>query len=229
MTGVQTCALPILTNLGYEVVISPETNSEIVDRGIAAMTCEACFPVKISHGHAATIKDHCDFIFMPMLIEMEANQGNNAFYCPYVEANTYMLMAALGLDPKKVIKPAVYFKKGKMDMHLSFAQEFKRLGLHFNEAEFSKAYDEATEVLKQFDAEIKRVGAEILKNLGDRRAIVVIGRPYSAYDSRTNLNLFATFSRLGIHAIPQEFLDLSGIDIESEYPNMYWGFGNRIL
>ena len=34
-----------------------------------------------------------------MLIEMEANQGNNAFYCPYVEANTYMLMAALGLDP----------------------------------------------------------------------------------------------------------------------------------
>ena len=219
----------LLTKLGYEVVISPETNSEIVDRGIAAMTCEACFPVKISHGHAATIKDHCDFIFMPMLIEMEANQGNNAFYCPYVEANTYMLMAALGLDPKKVIKPAVYFKKGKMDMHLSFAQEFKRLGLRFNDAEFNKAYDEATEVLKQFDAEIKRVGAEILKNLGDRRAIVVIGRPYSAYDSRTNLNLFATFSRLGIHAIPQEFLDLSGIDIESEYPNMYWGFGNRIL
>lgn len=219
----------LLTRLGYEIVVSPETNNEIVDRGIAAMTCEACFPVKISHGHAATLKGQCDFLFLPMLIEMEENQGNNSFYCPYVEANTYMLMAAVGLDGRKVIKPAVYFKKGKIDMHLSFAEEFKRLGLPFSDVEFSKAYDESMAVHAQFDAEIKRVGHEILKNLGDRRAIVVVGRPYSAYDSRTNLNLFATFSRLGVYAIPQEFLDLSGSDIEAEYPNMYWGFGNRIL
>ncbi len=219
----------LLNNLGYEVVISPETNNEIVDRGISAMTCEACFPVKISHGHTSKLKGHCDYLFLPMLIEMEANQGNNSFYCPYVEANTYMLMAAVGLDHKKVIKPAIYFKKGKTDMQHAFAGEFRRLGLKFKETEFSKAYDEALAVSEKFDTELKRIGKEILKNLGDRRAIVVVGRPYSAYDSRTNLNLFATFSRLGVHAIPQEFLDLKGIDVESEYPNMYWGFGNRIL
>ncbi|GAB4271863.1 MAG: acyl-CoA dehydratase activase [Candidatus Rifleibacteriota bacterium] len=219
----------LMTRLGYDIVISPETNTEIVDRGISAMTCEACFPVKISHGHASILKDHCDYLFMPMMIEMESNQGNNGFYCPYVEANTYMLMAALGIDQSKVIKPAVYFNKGLEDMEFAFAGEFNRLGLPFNAVDFRKAYDEALVVLKKFDSEIKRIGAEILKNLGDRRAIVVVGRPYSAYDSRTNLNLFATFSRLGIHAIPQEFLDLDGIDIESEYPNMYWGFGNKIL
>lgn len=219
----------LMTGMGFEVVISPETNNEIVDRGIAAMTCEACFPVKISHGHTATLKGHCDFMFLPMLIEMESHQGNNAFYCPYVEANTYMLMAAVGLDHKKVIKPAVYFKKGKEDLQIAFATEFKRLGLRFDAAAFSKSYDEAQKVNDLFNSEIKRVGREILKNLGDRRAIVVVGRPYSAYDSRTNLNLFATFSRLGIQAIPQEFLELSGIDTESEYPNMYWGFGNKIL
>jgi predicted CoA-substrate-specific enzyme activase len=219
----------MLTRMGYEIVISPETNTEIVDRGIAAMTCEACFPVKISHGHTATLKDHCDYLFMPMMIEMESHQGNNGFYCPYVEANTYMLMSALHLKPEKVIKPAIVFKKGREDMALQFADEFKRLGLPFNQSEFCSAYDEALAALKKFDQEIKRIGSEILKNLGDRRAIIVVGRPYSAYDSRTNLNLFATFSRLGIQAIPQEFLDLEGIDIESEYPNMYWGFGNKIL
>ncbi|MDN5278585.1 MAG: hypothetical protein PWR01_2550 [Clostridiales bacterium] len=219
----------LLTRLGYEIVITPETNTEIVDMGISAMTCEACFPVKISHGHAARLKGHCDYLFMPMMIEMESSQENNGFYCPYVEANTYMLMSALGLKPEKVIKPPIFFKKGRAEMEMAFADEFKRLGLSFNRAEFQKAYDEALGVLKNFDTEIKRIGAGILKNLGDRRAIVVVGRPYSAYDSRTNLNLFATFSRLGIHAIPQEFLDLDGIDIESEYPNMYWGFGNKIL
>lgn len=219
----------LLTRMGYEIVISPETNTEIVDKGISVMTCEACFPVKISHGHAATLKGHCDYLFMPMMIEMESHQENNGFYCPYVEANTYMLMSALNMTQEKVIKPAIFFKKGRDGMEYAFAEEFKRLGLPFKATEFQKAYDEAMSVQNTFDAEIKRIGAEILKNLGDRRAVIIVGRPYSAYDSRTNLNLFATFSRLGIHAIPQEFLDLEGIDIESEYPNMYWGFGNKIL
>jgi predicted CoA-substrate-specific enzyme activase len=219
----------LLTRMGYEIVISPETSTETVDKGISAMTCEACFPVKISHGHAAMLKNHCDYLFMPMMIEMESSQGNNGFYCPYVEANTYMLMSALGLNIEKVIKPAIHFKKGYAEMEMAFADEFKRLGLAFNSSEFKTAYHESMEILEQFDKEIKRIGAEILKNLGDKRAVVVVGRPYSTYDSRTNLNLFATFSRLGIHAIPQEFLDFEGIDIEAEYPNMYWGFGNKIL
>ncbi len=219
----------LMTKLGYEIVISPETDTEIVDKGISAMTCEACFPVKISHGHAAYLKDHCDMLFLPMMIEMESHQGNNGYYCPYVESNTYMLMAALGLDKNKTIKPAIYFKKGKDDMTRAFAGEFRRLGLPFSNAKFSAAYDESMAILEDFNAEIKRVGSTIMKNLGDKRAVIVVGRPYSAYDSRTNLNLFGTFSRLGIHAIPQEFLELDHINIEQEYPNMYWGFGNKIL
>ena len=219
----------LMTKLGFNIVITPETNTEIVDRGISAMTCEACFPVKISHGHADKLKGHCDYHFLPMMIEMESHQGNNGFYCPYVESNTYMLMSALNLKPKQVIKPAIYFKKGKEHMRTAFVEDFKRLGLPISNKAFNKAYDESMEVMDNFNKEIKRVGANILKNLGDKRAIIVVGRPYSAYDSRTNLNLFATFSRLGVHAIPQEFLDLDNIDIESEYPNMYWGFGNKIL
>jgi predicted nucleotide-binding protein (sugar kinase/HSP70/actin superfamily) len=219
----------LLTRLGFEVVITPETNAKTVDKGISAMTCEACFPVKISHGHAALLKDQCDYLFMPMMIEMESNQENNGFYCPYVESNAYMLMAALGLDENKIIKPPIYFKKSRELMKLAFSDEFKRLKLPFSPSEFCKAYDESMKVLDGFDSEMKRIGREILKNLGDNRAIIVVGRPYSAYDSRTNLNLFKTFSRLGVQAIPQEFLDLDKIDIESEYPNMYWGFGNKIL
>ncbi|MGM0598544.1 MAG: acyl-CoA dehydratase activase [Candidatus Rifleibacteriota bacterium] len=219
----------LLNEMGFEVIISPETNTEIVDKGISAMTCESCFPVKISHGHAATLKDHCDYLFMPMMIEMESSQENNGFYCPYVEANSYMLMSALGLDINKIIKPPIHFKKSRDEMTMAFSDEFSRLGFPFEQKQFEKAYDKAMSVLNDFNKEIKKVGAQVLKNLGDQRAIVVVGRPYSAYDSRTNLNLFATFSRLGIHAIPQEFLELEDINVESEYPNMYWGFGNKIL
>lgn len=219
----------LLNQLGFEVVISPETNGDIVEKGISAMTCEACFPVKISHGHAHHLKESVDLLFMPLMIEMKADEKNNGYYCPYVEANTYMLMASLGLDEKRVLKPAIYFKKCKAQMQETFKAEFKRLKLPFDNSTFNKAYDLAMQSQNNFEAEIKRIGKEVLKKLGDKRAIVVVGRHYSAYDSRTNLNLFATFSRLGIQAIPQEFLEIEDIDIESEYPNMYWNSGLRIM
>ena len=219
----------LLHDMGFEIVISPETNTEIVNRGISTMTCEACFPVKISHGHAAILKDNCDYMFMPMMIEMNSDRKDFSFYCPYVESNTYVLKAALNLDGNKIIKPAVYINKGLASMEKAFSNEFARLGLTFNKDIFEKAYNKAWEAYNSFTDELHKIGNQVLKNLGNKRAIVVLGRPYSSYDSRTNLNLFATFSRLGVYAIPQEFLDLSSQEIENEYGNMYWGFGNRIL
>ena len=219
----------LLHHMGFDVVITPETNTDIVNRGISAMTCEACFPVKISHGHASLLKDACDYIFMPLMIEMSSDNKDHSFYCPYVESNTYMLKAALKLSNDKIMKPAISINKGLTEIKKAFAKEFTRLGLKFNEALFEEAYAKAINADKAFITELHRIGSEVLKNLGNKRAIVVLGRPYSSYDARTNLNLFATFSRLGVYAIPQEFLDLSKEEIENEYSNMYWGFGNRIL
>ncbi len=219
----------LLDSLGYDVLISPETDNSIVDSGIEAMTCEACFPVKISHGHASYLKSRVDYLFLPMMIEMTPPPGKKGYYCPYLEANTYMLKAALALDPKKAIMPAIYMKEGREGIGTAFAAEFSRLGLPFDRFRFNQAYDKAWAALTAFDDEIKKVGRTVAANLGDKRAIVVVGRPYSAYDSRTNLNLFATFSRLGLMAIPQEFLDLDSHTIDEDYPNMYWGFGDKIL
>lgn len=219
----------LLSDLGYDVVITPETDNGIVDDGIEAMTCEACFPVKISHGHTRRLAGQCDYLFLPMMIEMDAPADKKGYYCPYLEANTYVLKAALKLDDRKVIMPAVYLKEGPDRLRDSFRAEFERLGLPFDPDRFAAAWRKADATLAAFDRELKRIGAAFLDKLGDQRAIVVVGRPYSAYDSRTNLNLFATFSRLGIMAIPQEFLDLDGLPIEADYPNMYWGFGGKIL
>ncbi|MBI3038152.1 CoA activase, partial [bacterium] len=140
-----------------------------------------------------------------------------------------MLQAALGLVREKVIMPAIYFNNGPDKVKKEIKSEFARLNLSFDSKRFDLAYSKAWEALISFHHELKRIGKKTLENLGEKRAIVVVGRPYSAYDSRTNLNLFYTFSRLGAIAIPQEFLDLDEEEIESDYPNMYWGFGDKIL
>jgi predicted CoA-substrate-specific enzyme activase len=219
----------LLDSLGFDVILSPETDNPIVDLGIEAMTCEACFPVKISHGHAKYLKDKVDYLFMPVMIEMEAPPKKKGYYCPYIEANTYMLKAALDLNDSKLVMPAVYLKEGRAGIKKVLGEELRRLGLPFSESVFDQAYENAWKARTDFETEIKRVGASVLENLGERRAIVVVGRPYSAYDSRTNLSLFNTFSRLGVIAIPQEFLAIDNLPIEHDFPNMYWGSGDKIL
>jgi len=219
----------MFNKLGFEIVISPETDNSLANLGINSMTCEACFPVKIAHGHTLYLKDKCDFMFLPLMIEMEETEDKYAFYCPYVEASTYMLKSALKLDPKRIIKPAVYMKKGIEAVVSSISSEFTRLGIKVSAEKLRAAYEEGAQTLNSFNSELRKVGSEVLAKIGTEKAIIVLGRPYSAFDSRTNLNLFASLSRLGIYAIPQSFLSFDKCEINSKYPNMYWGFGNSIL
>lgn len=221
--------ITLFSELGFDVIITPETNNKIVNDGIASMTCEACFPVKLSHGHTKQLIDKCDYIFLPLMIEMPVNNSKKGYYCPYLEANTYMLKSALKLDSSKLIMPALYLREGLYSVTNAFQEEFKRLQLPFDYEKFLAALNKAFTIHKEFEEELIRIGNSVLAKLGDKRAIVVVGRPYSMYDSRTNLNLFATFSRLGFLAIPQDFLKIEDYRIDEEYPNMYWGSGQKIL
>jgi predicted nucleotide-binding protein (sugar kinase/HSP70/actin superfamily) len=120
-------------------------------------------------------------------------------------------------------------KKGIEAVVSSISSEFTRLGIKVSAEKLRAAYEEGAQTLNSFNSELRKVGSEVLAKIGTEKAIIVLGRPYSAFDSRTNLNLFASLSRLGIYAIPQSFLSFDKCEINSKYPNMYWGFGNSIL
>ncbi len=187
----------LLYDMGYMPVISTETDEKIVGAGIAAMTCETCFPIKLSHGHTLALKDKVDYLFIPELIEMQPSENDRrGYYCPYQQGNFHMLKAAIGIEEAKCIHPDIHLQAGKKGMFKSFKEEFKRLNLHLKG--FDEAWDTARATLTTFQNELKRIGKAALEKLGpDGKAVVVISRPYALYDTRTNLNLFNTFSKLG--------------------------------
>ena len=47
--------------LGADIINSENTNKRILNLGVKHCVDEACLPVKIYHGHVASIKDQCDF------------------------------------------------------------------------------------------------------------------------------------------------------------------------
>ena len=69
-----------------------------------------------------------------------------------------------------------------------------------------------------------------LSSLGpDGKAIAIISRPYNGCDAGLNLELPEKLRDLGVAAMPIDFLPLTEVDISSDWPNMYWKSGQRIL
>jgi predicted nucleotide-binding protein (sugar kinase/HSP70/actin superfamily) len=57
---------------------------------------------------------------------------------------------------------------------------------------------------------------------------MVTGRPYNLYDERLNLRLGQNLSKIGLTALPMDFVDASSVDL-AEFSSMYWGLGAQVL
>jgi predicted nucleotide-binding protein (sugar kinase/HSP70/actin superfamily) len=82
---------------------------------------------------------------------------------------------------------------------------------------------------QQFIEKLQAVGRETIKKLRDNEPLIVVtGRPYNLYDERLNLRLGRSLAKMGVSAMPMDFIDLFSEDL-SDFPSMFWGLGARIL
>lgn len=215
--------------LGFRLVLTPPTNSQISQVGIEAVTAETCYPVKVSHGHVKELMGRTTYLFLPSIINMQTpNAPETGFYCPMSQSNSYMVRSALGMRPESVLSPVVHLKYDPDTLALEIAEQMgSKLGR--SRRAFRKATYHALEREAQYLKEIRRRGEEILRQLNsDEPVLVITGRPYNLYDERLNLRLGQNLSKLGLTAIPMDFIDVSSVDL-SDFPSMYWGLGAQIL
>lgn len=215
--------------LGFRPVLSPPTNSEISGMGIECMTAETCYPVKVSHGHVGLLKGKTKYLFLPVIIDMPVgDKSERGFYCPLVQANPYMVRVALDLDKDSIIGPTVHLKHDQATLAIELIEQLAGK-LNKSGSQIKSALDHGMKMQKAFDNEISKKGLEIIKAHNSKESIVVVtGRPYNLYDERLNMRLGQNLAKIGVKAIPMDFLDISGVDL-SDFPNMYWGLGSRIL
>ncbi len=216
-------------HLGFRLVLTPPTNEEISKRGIESMAAETCYPVKVAHGHARLLMGKTRFMFLPIPIDMPTPQpAERGYYCPMVQSNAHMVRAALGVPEQAVLSPTLYLKSDPdmlaLDIH---GQIGDRLGLR--KAHIGRALQHALEKQAKFQEMLHRKGDEILGRLDPHAPIVVVtGRPYNLYDERLNLRLGQSLAKIGVAALPMDFIDVSGVDL-ADFPSMYWGLGAQIL
>jgi predicted CoA-substrate-specific enzyme activase len=217
------------SKLGFAVVFSPKTNHEISVAGIESMTAETCYPIKVFHGHVKTVLEKTRYLFLPTIINMATSQTEETgFFCPLVQGSQYMARAALDIPGPSLISPTLYLKESVervvLDLHRSLGD---RLDLSRNQ--INRAYRQGLEAQLAFQNDLIHYGKTFLESLqANDLWVAVSGRPYNLYDERLNLKLGHNLAKLGIKAIPQDFLDTAGVDL-SDFPNMYWGSGAQII
>jgi predicted CoA-substrate-specific enzyme activase len=215
--------------LGFRLVLTPSTNSMISSSGIEAMTAEACYPIKVSHGHVKELAGKTRFLFLPSIVNMATpTERETGFFCPLVQANQYMVRAALDLDMERVLNPVLHFKYDLPTIALELTEQIgDKLGR--SRRRIREALEQAWDKQDQFTKALLRKGKGVLESHDPSEPMVVVtGRPYTLYDERLNLRLGQNLSKIGVAAMPMEFIDASSIDL-SDFPNMYWGLGAQIL
>jgi len=220
----------LLWELGFEVIVSSKTNKQIVNLGVENVISEACFPVKVAHGHIKWLKDAgVDAIFIPSFININQNgdEYNRGLSCPYVQTIPYVSRAAI--KDMKTITPVIDLGLGAGYLKKELKRSLSEYGVR--EGDIERAIRIAQSAQEEFQSAIKEKGREILERVKGQgsRVIVIIGRAYNAFDSGVNLEIPKKLSHIDVISIPMDMLPLDNERLKNTWPNMYWRSGQRIL
>ena len=215
--------------LGFRLVLTPSTNERISKSGIETIAAETCYPVKVSHGHAGYLVGKTRFLFLPTLIDMATpDPSERGFYCPMVQSNSFMIRAALGIDPGTLLSPTLHLKFDPDMLALElYDQVGKPLGLKRDP--LREALRLGLDGQRRFAEELRQAGRKAIERHDENEPLVVVtGRPYNLHDERLNLRLGQNLAKIGLAALPMDLMDTTGMG-PSDFPSMFWGLGAEIL
>ncbi len=215
----------LLWELGFDVEISPKTNRKVANLGVESVLAETCYPIKVAHGHVRYLLEQgIKDIFLPSFVNMcfPDDPYDKGHACPLTQSFPYQVRVAFkGIN---VIAPVIKLKEGMNFIYKELKAKLSQFGV--SGTELKRAMQKAEQAQEEFLRSIKRKGYEVLRNI-TMPTIVVVGRPYNAFDMGMNLEIPKKLATLNVQSIPMDFLPDS--EIYHDWPDMYWRSGQRIL
>lgn len=200
----------LLYELGAEVVISADTNKNHLDEGVKYCVDEACLPVKIFHGHTASLKNNCDMLLIPRIMQLRKRE----FICPKFCGLPEMIKNSIPDLPPILSDPIYAYSEMEL---LKWVKSIARL-MTKNASKVEKAYKNALAEQKNHQNSIQ--------NEKCRYSIALAGHPYNIYDSFANMNLSKKLKNHNISVLTEEFVTDANKDeqIKALYKKPFWTF-----
>lgn len=218
--------------LGFNVLLSPESNEEIITLAQKYCNSETCYPVKLMYGHMAWLaEEKVDYIFMPNVHTMKHMEckARYQYGCVYMQSAPKMIYDTMKLAEKQIalLNPTFRLDFGQQAM----GEEMIKTGVSLGKAKALcvAALGKGGIAVKQNIKEVEKAGRELLANIKpDDKVLVMITRTYGIEDPVLNMNIPYELLKRGYKVIALGHLEAYDVDIDGEYENMYWPFGRHI-
>lgn len=219
--------------LGYKVLLSPETDDEIIGLAQKHAQAETCYPVKLIYGHMAWLMEKkVDYIFLPSILTMkhESSKVYRNYGCVYMQSAAKLIFDNMGLSKKgiELLNPMFSLDFGKKAM----ASAMIEVGISLGKSKVlsSKALLSGAMAVRKHTNRVEKLGKELIDSLKpDDKVLVIVTRTYGIDDPVLNMGIAKELLKRGHKVITLSHLPAHDLDISEEYENLYWPFGQHII
>jgi predicted nucleotide-binding protein (sugar kinase/HSP70/actin superfamily) len=222
-----------LDRLGLDIATLIGGDHADLKRGIRGANVPFCAPMQLYHGVAARMAETgADFVFMPMVRSVAPVAGEaHAVACPLAQASPDLVRWNLARRPGiQFVTPVINVGAAGIDSaeFLTCCRELAS-SLGSVNGTWHEAHAAARAAQMEFECRCRELGRRTLTYCAEHDIVpvVVMGRPYTIYNTVLNSNVPAILREQGAIGIPLDCYPVNGAT--PIFPDMYWAYGQRIL
>lgn len=185
-------------NLGYQCVISPKSDRQILDEGVQLAIDETCLPFKIYLGHVKALIGACDAVFVPRMGGFEPKERS----CTRYQSLPDLIGNIFQGTPLQILTLSYDWND-----HTNKEQVYTELGLRLGKTkkEAKKAYNLAQKVQENwYKTQEKRQG-KILE--GTNTKILLAGHPYVLHDKFMGGEITEILKKMGHDVLYTDYVN----------------------
>lgn len=206
-----------LEHLGFEVVISPKTNRQIIDEGIKYANDEMCLSLKIFLGHVAYLKNKCDFLLIMRIDNYgRYDQTCTNFLSLYDIINNIFNIELLDININHLKNKTMY-------------KSLRTLSKKFNisNSKIKSAYNSALIKTKKYKKKLITINQNKLYKQGLK--LLLVSHSYNINDDYIGKPIIEYLEQNNINVILSDQFETELIKETSyEYcPNLYWHYNKE--
>ena len=208
------------TSLGCKIILSPETNEDIVTLGKNNTIDECCLSYKIYIGHVISLKDKCDYILIPRI----CNYGKKNQVCTRFNG-THDNIKYL-ISPTNIITYNIHHTK----YHYEFLEFFK-IGFKISKNPLRIIYSYIKGKKKQQKYYENKEHEQINKLHNKTPKVLIISHFYNLNDNYLSKFIKEYLENNGITLLYSDNLEKSLAVSFSEYfsDTLYWQYSKEMI
>lgn len=199
--------------LGCEVIVSRNTNKELLNLGVKQAVDETCVPIKIFHGHVASLKDQCDLLVIPRVMRMAERE----YICPKFCGLPEMIKNSIS-DLPMITEEPIYAQN--LDQLYKSMEVFGRK-VTKDKRKIKEAFHKAWKAYEESFCGIYDVGYKM--------RVALLGHPYNVQDSFLNMNIVEKLHDLEVGVMTEEVVPRREVNAYANqlYKRLFWTFARH--